>query len=167
MVPLVEQSGQVLLREDDTTIECKKHKLNLVKLAICNDVDLGQDLVEVIQSDLTFGKLRLTRRGLPGEDAHVVYGALNLVEGDASIGASLDIACVEKIVNHVDLISENLSVIKCAQKIELKFTHEHDILIVPLDLVSEIKADLFGIFHLAFDLKLILDDPLVCEQLLS
>lgn len=79
-VPKVEQSSQILVRENRFAIESKQHEFNLIEVAVLHDVNLFQGFLKITQSDLTLGQGRLTSLGWFSKDAHVVDSSCNFCE---------------------------------------------------------------------------------------
>ena len=103
--------------------------------------------------------------GSLGEDFHVINSSANLFKCDTTVGAPFNVTSLEQVINHLDVIVQDAAKIKTAQKIQLKIGHKHEILVVPLDLIGKVEADLAIIIQDTVGLLGVLHDPLMLKKL--
>lgn len=131
-------------------------------------VDFLQSCLQILQSDDLF--LAILEGGVVtrfGKHACSINRLDDLIEGDAAIWTTVDVTSIKIVVCLANAVFKKTLVNKCAQNVLLKLAFRQYHLVVVLDLLGEVFAHLLCLCERSLSLALILNNPVVLQELFS
>ena len=129
-------------------------------MAVSEVVDLAEGLLEVGKCDnflVAVAELGVVDR--LGKDPHVVDSFDHLFKRDSPIGTALNVECAKIVLSLINALIDDFIAVKGAKNIGLELVHRQDALVVALDCLGEVEANLTCLGKLALPFCFILDDP--------